>query len=158
MRAANYLPRRSCLARTELTQLPAAGANNYLGLSNHPRLVAAAHAALDEHGFGLSSVRFICGTQAQTPPTAPPGPEVPVTHASLQAVTVFDSSAGVMPRQDAHRRLETQLAEWHHQEAAILFPSCFDANAGLFEVRVGHQTWRSCALETLWAEDALMSS
>ena len=45
--------------------------------------------------------------------------------------------------QDAHRRLETQLAEWHHQEAAILFPSCFDANAGLFEVRIGYQTWRS---------------
>ena len=38
-------------------------ANNYLGLSNHPRLVQAAHKALDTHGFGLSSVRFICGTQ-----------------------------------------------------------------------------------------------
>ena len=38
-------------------------ANNYLGLANHPRVVAAAHAALDRYGFGLSSVRFICGTQ-----------------------------------------------------------------------------------------------
>ena len=38
-------------------------ANNYLGLSSHPRVVAAAKAALDSHGFGLSSVRFICGTQ-----------------------------------------------------------------------------------------------
>ncbi len=38
-------------------------ANNYLGLSSHPRVMAAAHAALDSHGFGLSSVRFICGTQ-----------------------------------------------------------------------------------------------
>ena len=38
-------------------------ANNYLGLSNDPRLVAAAHGTLDRHGFGLSSVRFICGTQ-----------------------------------------------------------------------------------------------
>jgi glycine C-acetyltransferase len=38
-------------------------ANNYLGLSADPRIVAAAHAALDSHGFGLSSVRFICGTQ-----------------------------------------------------------------------------------------------
>eukprot|EP00850_Spirogloea_muscicola_P022261 SM000285S10790 [mRNA] locus=s285:48475:51316:+ [translate_table: standard] len=38
-------------------------ANNYLGLSNHPRLVAAAREALDARGFGLSSVRFICGTQ-----------------------------------------------------------------------------------------------
>jgi glycine C-acetyltransferase len=38
-------------------------ANNYLGLANHPQIVAAAHAALDRWGFGLSSVRFICGTQ-----------------------------------------------------------------------------------------------
>ncbi|MCH7941920.1 MAG: glycine C-acetyltransferase [Proteobacteria bacterium] len=38
-------------------------ANNYLGLSNHPALVEAAKAALDAYGFGLSSVRFICGTQ-----------------------------------------------------------------------------------------------
>ncbi len=38
-------------------------ANNYLGLSNHPRLVKAAKEALDSHGFGMSSVRFICGTQ-----------------------------------------------------------------------------------------------
>lgn len=38
-------------------------ANNYLGLSNHPRVVKAAKDTLDEHGFGMSSVRFICGTQ-----------------------------------------------------------------------------------------------
>jgi glycine C-acetyltransferase len=38
-------------------------ANNYLGLSSHPQVIAAAHAALDSHGHGLSSVRFICGTQ-----------------------------------------------------------------------------------------------
>jgi glycine C-acetyltransferase len=38
-------------------------ANNYLGLSSHPDVVAAAHRALDERGFGVSSVRFICGTQ-----------------------------------------------------------------------------------------------
>lgn len=38
-------------------------ANNYLGLSSHPSLIQAAHRALDTHGFGLSSVRFICGTQ-----------------------------------------------------------------------------------------------
>jgi glycine C-acetyltransferase len=38
-------------------------ANNYLGLSGHPRLVEAAQAALEKHGFGMSSVRFICGTQ-----------------------------------------------------------------------------------------------
>ncbi len=38
-------------------------ANNYLGLSSHPAVIAAAHAALDSHGYGMSSVRFICGTQ-----------------------------------------------------------------------------------------------
>ena len=38
-------------------------ANNYLGLSSHPKVLEAAHAALDSHGFGMSSVRFICGTQ-----------------------------------------------------------------------------------------------
>lgn len=38
-------------------------ANNYLGLSSHPKVLEAAHAALDTHGFGMSSVRFICGTQ-----------------------------------------------------------------------------------------------
>ena len=39
-------------------------ANNYLGLANHPAIVAAAHEALDRWGYGLASVRFICGTQA----------------------------------------------------------------------------------------------
>jgi glycine C-acetyltransferase len=38
-------------------------ANNYLGLADHAEVISAAHAALDEHGFGLASVRFICGTQ-----------------------------------------------------------------------------------------------
>lgn len=38
-------------------------ANNYLGLANHPRLIAAAKAAMDDHGYGMASVRFICGTQ-----------------------------------------------------------------------------------------------
>ena len=38
-------------------------ANNYLGLSSHPAVIAAARAALDDRGYGLSSVRFICGTQ-----------------------------------------------------------------------------------------------
>lgn len=38
-------------------------ANNYLGLSSHPRVIEAAHQAIDTHGYGMSSVRFICGTQ-----------------------------------------------------------------------------------------------
>ena len=41
-------------------------ANNYLGLANHPRLIEAARDALDRYGFGMSSVRFICGTQLPT--------------------------------------------------------------------------------------------
>ncbi len=38
-------------------------ANNYLGLANHPELIAAAKNGMDTHGFGMASVRFICGTQ-----------------------------------------------------------------------------------------------
>lgn len=76
-------------------------ANNYLGLSSHPRLIRAAHNALDERGFGLSSVRFICGTQ------------------------------------DIHRELEQTIADFHGTEDAILYPSCFDANAGVFEALLG---------------------
>ena len=38
-------------------------ANNYLGLANHPDIIAAAKEGLDSHGFGMASVRFICGTQ-----------------------------------------------------------------------------------------------
>jgi glycine C-acetyltransferase len=76
-------------------------ANNYLGLSSHPDLIAAAHSALDEQGFGLSSVRFICGTQAR------------------------------------HRELEQALASFLGFEDTILYTSCFDANAGVFEVLLG---------------------
>ncbi len=72
-------------------------ANNYLGLSSHPDVVAAAHKALDERGYGMSSVRFICGTQ------------------------------------DTHRLLEQKLTEFLGTEDTILFPSCLDANAGVFE-------------------------
>src|SRR6185295_8917373 len=76
-------------------------ANNYLGLSSHPTVVAAAHRALDERGYGLSSVRFICGTQ------------------------------------DAHKTLERRIAEFLGTDDAILYTSCFDANAGLFETVLG---------------------
>jgi glycine C-acetyltransferase len=72
-------------------------ANNYLGLASHPDVVAAAHAALDRWGYGMASVRFICGTQA------------------------------------VHRELEDRLSEFLGTEDTILYGSCFDANAGLFE-------------------------
>jgi glycine C-acetyltransferase len=72
-------------------------ANNYLGLGNHPKLVEAAKTALDTHGFGLASVRFICGTQ------------------------------------NLHKQLEETISRFHHTQDTILYASCFDANAGLFE-------------------------
>src|SRR5712671_3014068 len=72
-------------------------ANNYLGLADHPALIAAAKEALDTHGFGMASVRFICGTQ------------------------------------DIHKQLEAALTRFLGTEDTILYPSCFDANGGLFE-------------------------
>jgi glycine C-acetyltransferase len=72
-------------------------ANNYLGLADHPAVVAAAHAALDRWGFGLASVRFICGTQ------------------------------------EIHKELEAALSRFLGTGDTILYPSCFDANGGLFE-------------------------
>jgi len=72
-------------------------ANNYLGLADHPALIAAAREALDTHGFGMASVRFICGTQ------------------------------------DIHKELEAALTKFLGTEETILYPSCFDANGGLFE-------------------------
>ncbi len=71
--------------------------NNYLGLSSHPDVIKAAHEALDYRGYGLSSVRFICGTQ------------------------------------DIHKQLEDRLTKFLGTEDTILFSSCFDANAAVFE-------------------------
>jgi len=76
-------------------------ANNYLGLANHPELIAAAKTGLDEHGFGMASVRFICGTQ------------------------------------DIHKELEQGISAFLGMEDTILYSSCFDANAGLFETLLG---------------------
>ncbi|HNP65931.1 MAG TPA: glycine C-acetyltransferase [Woeseiaceae bacterium] len=72
-------------------------ANNYLGLANHPKVIAAAHKALDEFGYGMASVRFICGTQT------------------------------------IHKELEDRISAFLGTEDTILYPSCFDANGGLFE-------------------------
>ncbi len=72
-------------------------ANNYLGLCAHPHILAAATEALTNYGFGLSSVRFIAGTQ------------------------------------DQHKSLEATVARYLGTEDAILYSSCFDANAGVFE-------------------------
>lgn len=78
-------------------------ANNYLGLSSHPKVIEAAHRAIDTHGFGMSSVRFICGTQ------------------------------------DLHTGLEQKLSSFFGTEDTILYSSCFDANAGLFETLLGEE-------------------
>jgi glycine C-acetyltransferase len=83
-------------------------ANDYLGLANDPAVIDAAKEGLDRYGFGVASVRFICGTQ------------------------------------DQHRALEQRLASFLGMEDAILYSSCFDANAGLFETLLG-------------AEDAVIS-
>ncbi|SHJ75963.1 2-amino-3-ketobutyrate coenzyme A ligase [Rubritalea squalenifaciens DSM 18772] len=83
-------------------------ANNYLGLADHPRVVKAASEAAEKWGFGMASVRFICGTQT------------------------------------LHRQLEEKISEYLGTEDTILYPSCFDANGGLFEV-------------LLTAEDAVIS-
>jgi glycine C-acetyltransferase len=72
-------------------------ANNYLGLANNDELIEAAKNGLDSHGFGVASVRFICGTQ------------------------------------DIHKQLESQISEFLGMQDTILYPSCFDANGGLFE-------------------------
>ena len=78
-------------------------ANNYLGLANHPAVIAAAHKALDEYGYGMASVRFICGTQT------------------------------------LHKELEQRISEFLGTEDTILYPSCFDANGGLFETILGSE-------------------
>jgi glycine C-acetyltransferase len=78
-------------------------ANNYLGLSSHPDVVEAARKGLDHRGYGMSSVRFICGTQ------------------------------------DIHKELEGKLTKFLGSEDTILFPSCMDANAGVFEAILNEQ-------------------
>jgi glycine C-acetyltransferase len=72
-------------------------ANNYLGLADDPRVIQAAKDAMHRWGFGMASVRFICGTQ------------------------------------EVHKRLERKISEFLGTGDTILYPSCFDANAGLFE-------------------------
>jgi glycine C-acetyltransferase len=83
-------------------------ANNYLGLAQHPEVNAAAAQGLEDWGYGMASVRFICGTQT------------------------------------LHKQLEETLSNFLGTEDTILYPSCFDANGGLFETLLG-------------AEDAVIS-
>src|SRR5213593_1399418 len=70
-------------------------ANNYLGLSSHPELIAAAHRALDSHGFGLSSVRFICGTQDLHKALERKIAEFLGTEETILYAACFDANGGV---------------------------------------------------------------
>ena len=78
-------------------------ANNYLGLANNREIIAAVKEGLDERGFGMASVRFICGTQ------------------------------------DIHSDLEKKISNFLGTDDTILYSSCFDANAGLFETLLGEK-------------------
>jgi len=78
-------------------------ANNYLGLAQHPEVNAAAVQGLHDWGYGMASVRFICGTQT------------------------------------LHKQLEERISEFLGTEETILYPSCFDANGGLFETLLGEE-------------------
>ena len=70
-------------------------ANNYLGLSDHPKLKAAAHEALDSHGFGMSSVRFICGTQDLHKTLEKKIAEFFGTEDTILYAAAFDANGGV---------------------------------------------------------------
>ena len=78
-------------------------ANNYLGLAQHPQVNAAAAQGLQDWGYGMASVRFICGTQT------------------------------------LHKELEEKISEFLGTPDTILYPSCFDANGGLFETLLGEE-------------------
>ena len=70
-------------------------ANNYLGLSSHPRVIEAAKKAIDTHGFGMSSVRFICGTQDIHKELEKKISEFLGTEDTILYAAAFDANGGV---------------------------------------------------------------
>ncbi|MDT4908183.1 MAG: glycine C-acetyltransferase, partial [Pseudonocardiales bacterium] len=70
-------------------------ANNYLGLADHPDVVAAAKRALDEWGFGMASVRFICGTQVQHTELERRLSQFLGTEATILYSSCFDANGGL---------------------------------------------------------------
>jgi len=72
--------------------------NNYLGLSSHPRVIAAAKATIDSRGFGLSSVRFICGTQDIHKELEHKISEFLGTEDTILYAAAFDANGGVLNR------------------------------------------------------------
>jgi glycine C-acetyltransferase len=96
-------PQRTTIGVQDGTQVLNLCANNYLGLADDPRIIAAAKEAMNRWGYGMASVRFICGTQ------------------------------------EAHKRLERRISGFLGTDDTILYPSCFDANGGLFETILAEQ-------------------
>ena len=70
-------------------------ANNYLGLSSHPKVIEAAHKAIDSRGFGMSSVRFICGTQDIHKELEKKISEFLGTEDTILYAAAFDANGGV---------------------------------------------------------------
>jgi glycine C-acetyltransferase len=70
-------------------------ANNYLGLSSHPKVIGAAHKAIDSHGYGMSSVRFICGTQDIHKELEKKLSEFLKTEDTILYAAAFDANGGV---------------------------------------------------------------
>src|SRR6187549_1890290 len=70
-------------------------ANNYLGLSSHPKVIEAAHKAVDERGYGMSSVRFICGTQDIHKELEEKLSEFLGTDGTILYAAAFDANGGV---------------------------------------------------------------
>jgi glycine C-acetyltransferase len=70
-------------------------ANNYLGLSSHPKVIEAAHKAIDSHGYGMSSVRFICGTQDIHKELEQKLAKFLGTEDTILYVAAFDANGGV---------------------------------------------------------------
>ena len=70
-------------------------ANNYLGLSSHPKVIEAAHMAVDSHGYGMSSVRFICGTQDIHKELEKKLSEFLATDDTILYAAAFDGNGGV---------------------------------------------------------------
>ena len=101
-------PQRAGIEAREASDEPARPllnfcANNYLGLADHPEIIKAASESMNKYGYGLASVRFICGTQ------------------------------------DLHLELERALSDFLGSEDTILYSSCFDANAAVFETLLGSE-------------------
>ncbi|MBA4737798.1 MAG: glycine C-acetyltransferase [Cryomorphaceae bacterium] len=88
-------PQDAVIKTTEGAEVLNFCSNNYLGLSSHPRVLEAAHKTLDTHGFGMSSVRFICGTQDIHKELEAKIAEFLHTEDTILYAAAFDANGGV---------------------------------------------------------------